>query len=194
MNYGLIGILPAALLSAGAVRSAYAFELASPNGTMTQKATSTPAHFTDNLDEALAEAASTGKNVFACFSGSDWCGWCKKLEKEVLSKEEFVSSAGKDFVLVYIDSPSNKALLSKRARKHNRKLVEKYGIGGFPTALVLDKDGKELARTGYRKFTPSGYAAHLRAIVANREEIEAAKKEIERLEEKIEALEKGDRP
>ena len=67
----------------------------------------------------------------------------------------------KDYVLVFIDSPSNKGVLSKRAKKENPKLVKKYGINGFPTALILDGDGKKVGETGYRKGGPAKYAAHL---------------------------------
>lgn len=107
---------------------------------------STPRGFTDDLDAALAKAKAEGKLVFACFSGSDWCGWCMKLEREVLSRSEFLAGVKNDFVLVYIDSPENKGVLSDHAKAANPELVKKYGIKGYPTTLVLDGDGKEIAR------------------------------------------------
>lgn len=154
--------------------------------------TSTPAGFTDNLDEALAEAGRSGKMVYACFSGSDWCGWCKMLEKEVLSKPEFVEGVKDDFVLVYIDSPSNKNLLSDRAKKENPKLVQKYGIPGFPTALLLDAKGEKMATTGYRKGGPEKYAKHLKSLKKNAPEIMALKTQIDDLVKKLEQLEEAD--
>jgi len=126
--------------------------------------TSTPAGFTDNLDEALAKAKQEGKLVYACFSGSDWCGGCRKLEREVFAQPEFVPAVEKDYVLVYIDSPGNKGVLSERAKTENPKLVKKYGIKGFPTAIVLDGDGKKVAETGYRKGGAAQYVAHLLEI------------------------------
>ena len=122
---------------------------------------STPSGFTDNLDKALAKAKAEGKFVYACFSGSDWCGWCKKLEREVFAQPEFVPAVEKDYVLVFIDSPSNKGVLSERAKKENPKLVKKYGIEGFPTALILDGDGKKIGETGYRKGGAAAYVDHL---------------------------------
>jgi len=125
---------------------------------------STPKGFTDNLDEALAKAKAEGKLVYACFSGSDWCGWCKKLEGEVFAKPEFLPAVEKDYVLVFIDTPRNKGVLSERAKKENPKLVKKYGIRGFPTALILDGDGKKVGETGYRKGGAKAYAEHLLSI------------------------------
>lgn len=125
---------------------------------------STPPGFTDNLDEALATAKKEGKLVYVCFSGSDWCGWCKKLESEVFAQPEFVPAVEKDYVLVFIDSPSNKGVLTERAKKENPKLVKKYGIEGYPTALILDGDGKKVGETGYRKGGAKPYAAYLQDI------------------------------
>lgn len=125
---------------------------------------SVPAGFTDNLDEALARARASGRYVFACFSGSDWCGWCRKLEQEVLSRPEFVSGVSDDYELVFIDSPINKGLLSERAAEENPALVEKYGIQGFPTALVLDGSGAVVGRTGYRQGGPAAYVEHLKGF------------------------------
>ena len=122
---------------------------------------STPKGFTDNFDEALAKAKAEGKLVYACFSGSDWCYWCKKLEKEVLSDPLFVVGVMDDYVLVFIDSPENKALLSNRAKAENEKLTKKYGIRGFPTALILDGNGNRIGKTGYRQGGAAEYVKHL---------------------------------
>ena len=124
---------------------------------------STPAGFTDDFDAACAEAAKSGKKVLAVFSGSDWCHWCKLLEKDYLSKPEFVKEASKDFVLVFIDSPKDKSLLSDAARSANDGLVKKYKIRGFPTVKILKADGSEVIDGGPRNgMTPQEYVAQLR--------------------------------
>ena len=129
-------------------------------------ATSTPVGFTDDLDAAFKDAAKSGKCVYACFSGSDWCGWCVKLEREVFSKPVFLKSVTNDYALVFVDTPRDKSLLSDRAKAENPSLVEKYGIRGFPTAIVFDSNGKEVARTGYLRGGPEAYAKHLGEIRA----------------------------
>ena len=131
-----------------------------------EAATSTPAGFTDNLDDALATARQDGKYVFACFSGSDWCGWCMRFEREVFSKPAFFEGVTNDYHLVFIDLPQNEGLLSERAKTENRKLVGKYRIEGFPIAIVFDSEGKELTRTGYQRGGAAKYARHLMEIRA----------------------------
>ena len=120
-------------------------------------ATSTPQGFTDNLDEALKSAKANKRYVVAVFSGSDWCGWCKKLEKEILSTETFRKGAVGRYELVYIDNPRNQDLLSEHGKENNRKLTSKYDSHGFPTVLILDADGKKVAEMGYDAGGPEKY-------------------------------------
>lgn len=124
--------------------------------------TSTPAGFTDDLDAALESAKKSGKTVYAVFSGSDWCYWCKVLEKNHLSKKEFVDEASKHFELVYIDSPSDKSKLSEKAAKRNPGLMEKYKIKGFPTVKFIAADGtaSNASRPG-KDVGPKAYAEQL---------------------------------
>jgi len=127
----------------------------------------TPAGFTDDFDAALKASAASSRPVVAVFSGSDWCGWCKKLEKEVFAQDEFLKDATNRYTLVYVDSPQNESLLSRMAAKRNPELVKKYAIEGFPTVLVLDAQGAVLGKTGYRRGGGAAYLKHLDGIVAN---------------------------
>jgi len=130
-------------------------------------ATSTPTGFTDDFDAALKTSAASSRPVVAVFSGSDWCGWCKKLEKEVFAQGDFLKDATNRYTLVYIDSPQNESLLSRAAAKRNPELVKKYAIQGFPTVLVLDAQGAVLGKTGYRRGGGAAYLKHLDGIVAH---------------------------
>lgn len=124
--------------------------------------TSTPEGFTDDLEAAIKAAKASGKTVLAVFSGSDWCHWCKVLEKDYLSKSEFVAEASKKFELVFIDSPQDKSVLSETAKAKNPELTKKYGIRGFPTLKYIDGDGNasEAPRAG-RNMEPKAYAEKL---------------------------------
>ena len=115
---------------------------------------------------AKKEAAAGGKYILLAFSGSDWCGWCKKLEKEVFSQSEFVRDAQKAFVLTMIDNPRDKSILSKVAERQNQELTEKFNVRGFPCAVLCDAEGTEIKRFGgYRKGGPSAYLEMLEDAV-----------------------------
>ncbi len=156
--------------------------------------TSTPEGFTDNLDEAFAEAKTSGKYVYACFSGSDWCGWCKKLDKEVFAHKEFLDGVTNDYVLVFIDNPSNPSVLSEHAKQNNRALTKKYEVRGFPSALILSADGEKLEQTGYQAGGPAPYVKYLMDVRKNGPDLQKiAEKEkafLAPYKERVEAMKK----
>lgn len=100
----------------------------------------------ENYDQALKEAKSKKIPVLINFTGSDWCIWCKRLDKEVFSTKEFNTYAKKNLVLLKIDTPKN-IKQSDELKKANRALVEKFEIQGFPTIVLINADGKEINRT-----------------------------------------------
>ena len=152
-----------------------------------QAKTSTPAGWTDDYDVALKRAAAENKLVLADFSGSDWCGWCKKLDKEVFDTEEFRKGATNEYVLLMVDTPRDQELLSEKAKKQNPKLVEKYKIRGFPTVLVLDAKGGVVFQGGYEKGGPKKYLEMLKRSVKEAPDIAKYIKPIEDVLNKYDA-------
>ena len=126
---------------------------------------SVPKGWTEDFEAAKQQAAKEGKLILMDFSGSDWCGWCRKMDAEVFTKDRFVREASKKFVLVSVDSPRDKSILSALARKQNSALAEKYEVRGYPTVVIVDPDGKEVKRhSGYRAGGPNGYLKYLREL------------------------------
>lgn len=87
---------------------------------------------------------ATNKPIFALFTGSDWCFWCKKLQANVLSKPDFIQWAKKNVVLLELDFPRGKAL-SPELTQQNNNLQQTFGVQGYPTIWMfsLNKDPKE---------------------------------------------------
>lgn len=118
-------------------------------------------HWTTDFAKAQAQAKSENKSLLLDFTGSDWCGWCIKMDKEVLKTKEFKDYAAKNLVLVEVDFPNSKHL-AKQVKEQNEELKNKYKAEGFPTFVLLDKEGKELGRqTGYLEGGPSAFTAKL---------------------------------
>src|SRR5262245_56640034 len=90
--------------------------------------------------DALKLASKEKKVVLMDFTGSDWCGWCKKLKAEVFDKPEFSAWAKKNAVLLEVDFPQGKPQ-SEELKKQNTELQEKFKIEGFPTIVFLDAAG-----------------------------------------------------
>lgn len=129
--------------------------------------TSTPEGWTDDFEAAKKQAAAEGKDLFLVFSGSDWCGWCVRLEQEVFSQDGFFDGISKNFVPVFIDLPRDESRISKLARKQNRPLTERYRILGFPTVLLADADGVVFAQIGYEPGGPEKYLKSVAELTEN---------------------------
>jgi thioredoxin-related protein len=122
------------------------------------------AEWETSFASASTNASKAGLYMLLDFSGSDWCGWCVKLDKEVFSKPEFKAFAGKQLVCVLVDFPRQKKQ-SKKEKDQNAELAKKYGIRGFPTVILLSPEGDLVGRTGYQEGGAVKYVAHLKAMI-----------------------------
>lgn len=117
----------------------------------------------DDFDKGLAQAKTEKKIALADFTGSDWCIWCQRLDKEIFSQKEFKDYAKANLVLVEVDFPQTKPLPKNKQEKHDA-LAKQYDIKGFPTVLVFDADGKKIGQLGYVEGGPSAFIAKLEEI------------------------------
>ena len=113
--------------------------------------------------KAQEEAKTTNKLLLIDFTGSDWCGWCIRLDREVFSKPEFREYATKKFVLLEADFPRRKEL-SADVKAQNLELAQRYRVEGFPTIVVLDGTGKKVGELGYTPGGPAAFIAQLDKI------------------------------
>jgi len=116
-----------------------------------------------DMPKALTQAQAEHKIVLADFTGSDWCVWCKKLEKDTLSTPEFADYAGKNLVLVRVDFP-NHATQSDDLKAANAALAAKYNVQGYPTLIAFKPDATVLWRVdGYLEGGPKALTDSLDA-------------------------------
>lgn len=102
-----------------------------------------------SYDKAQEFAKKTGRPVLINFTGSDWCGWCIKMKKDVLSKPEFIQYASSNLILLELDFPQ-KTPQTAEVKAANEALKQRFKITGFPTFILVDPNGKVLGRqVGY---------------------------------------------
>jgi protein disulfide-isomerase len=118
-----------------------------------------------DYDAALKQAAAENKYVLVDFSGSDWCGWCMKLDEEVFSRPEFIEYAKANLICVLLDFPRGKEL-PKAQKEANQALLEKFQVQGFPTVLILNPQGKLVKQTGYRPDGAAKYVEFIKGVIA----------------------------
>ena len=114
----------------------------------------------DDYAKALAQAKAEKKLLLMDFTGSDWCGWCIKLDKEVFSKPEFKEYAKQNAVLLEVDFPNAKPQ-TKKLKEQNEKLQTEHSIKGYPTIVVLNSEGKKVGELGYMEGGPKAFIAEL---------------------------------
>jgi thioredoxin-related protein len=105
-----------------------------------------------DFSAAKKKAKEENKPILALFTGSDWCPYCIKWEKEVFSKPEFQDYAKSNLVLLVVDFPEKKPL-PKIQQKANDALQQKFKIEEYPTVVMLDSKGKQ---TGSFTYTEGG--------------------------------------
>lgn len=122
-----------------------------------------------NLDEAFLQSKKTGKPIMANFTGSDWCGWCKKLSADVFVKPEFKTWAEKNVVLLELDFPRMKQLPDD-LKQQNAGLQQVFGVGGYPTVWIfkMSKD-EEKQQYSIEAIGKTGYMQDAKVFTANAE-------------------------
>jgi len=124
-------------------------------------ASAADARWVSDFNKAVEMAKASNKNILMNFTGSDWCPWCIRMDKEVLSTPEFKEYANKNLVLMLVDFPQSKQLPQK-IQDQNEQLQKKYEPDGFPTFILVDKEGKVLGQqAGYLEGGPSAFIAKI---------------------------------
>merc|ERR1712224_918264 len=101
------------------------------------------------------------------FTGSDWCGWCKLIDKNVFHHADFPAIAKElNLVLVYVDFPNDKSLVPEKYKERNSTLSDKYGVGGYPTYVLLNSDLEKVGQLGAgREKTPKSFGDEIKAVL-----------------------------
>ena len=125
-----------------------------------------------DMNKASAVSIKEQKPLFLFFTGSDWCGWCIRLQKEVFKTPEFATWAKDNVVLVELDFP-RRTPMADELKKQNNELQQVFGVRGYPTvwfAKPTVKDGKtnleQLGNTGYVAGGPSAWLVGANQIIA----------------------------
>jgi len=132
----------------------------------------------DNVKEAVKISKKEKKPIMMFFTGSDWCGWCIRLQKEVFFKEEFKKWAGENVVLLELDFPRRKAL-SSELKAQNTKLQRQFAIQGYPTVWFVKPENAtqktckgcdnfsltKIGRTGYVKGGPGAWISNANTLL-----------------------------
>lgn len=118
------------------------------------------AQWVNSYDQAVRAAREQNRLVLVNFTGSDWCGWCVRLKKEVFDTAEFDQFANSRLVLLEVDFPQNKPQ-SAAQRQANQSLQQQFGVKGYPTLFLVSPEGKVVQQLGYMPGGPKAFLGEL---------------------------------
>ena len=110
-----------------------------------------------DINKAIAVSNKTKKPMLLFFTGSDWCGWCIRLQTEVFKKPEFAAWAKDNVVLVEVDFPRRTAL-SAELTAQNNELQQFFAVQGYPTVWFVNATSVD-GKTNFDKLGSTGYLA-----------------------------------
>lgn len=120
-----------------------------------------------DINKAEQIAKEEHKLLLLNFSGSDWCGPCIRLHKEIFDSEIFINYANEHLVLLNADFPrAKKNQLSKEQQKKNEEMAEVYNKSGvFPLTLLLNSEGKVLKKwEGFPKQSADEFTHEIKTL------------------------------
>lgn len=109
-----------------------------------------------SIDKAIEISSKTKKPMMLFFTGSDWCGWCKRLVKEVFDKKEFEDWASNNIVSVELDFP-RRTKIDENLLEQNRQLQRLFGVQGYPTIWFVKPQILENNKVNFEKLGKTGY-------------------------------------
>jgi thioredoxin-related protein len=126
----------------------------------------------NDMNVCIQQSMSTKKPIMLFFTGSDWCGWCMRLQKEVFQTPEFSAWASENVILMEVDFP-RKTVLPENIRQQNNQLQGSFAVRGYPTVFfvnpALGEDGKialnSLGQTGYQQGGPTSWITSVSAFL-----------------------------
>lgn len=127
-----------------------------------------------DMNKAFEIAAKENKTLLLFFTGSDWCGWCIRLQNEVLKTADFEKWAKENVVLVELDFP-RKTPQEAIIKSQNQQMQKMFQVRGYPTVYFAKPektvDGKKnlntLGSTGYVRGGAGKWLEVVNNIVKN---------------------------
>ncbi|MCX6208396.1 MAG: thioredoxin family protein [Bacteroidetes bacterium] len=125
--------------------------------------------WTTDVMKADSISKKTNKPIFGFFTGSDWCGWCHKLQNDVFAKKDFIKWAKEKVVLLELDFPRKKQL-PQELQQQNYGLAQAFQVQGYPTVwlFTINRDSTTGANVKLNALGSLGYPS---GAVLGKEEI-----------------------
>jgi thiol-disulfide isomerase/thioredoxin len=114
--------------------------------------------WTTDMKEAVTRSMKENKPIMLFFTGSDWCGWCHRLQAEVFNKPEFGNWVNNNVIPVELDFPRSKPQ-DEALKAQNNQLGQMLGVQGYPTVWFVTPTISTDNKINLNPLGSQGYAA-----------------------------------
>lgn len=111
-----------------------------------------------DIAKAVKVSEKSKKPLLMFFTGSDWCGWCIRLQKEVLKTPEFAKWAKENVILVELDFP-RRTPQDPAIKQQNVELQQFFAVRGYPTVWFVNGSKDKAGKVSFEKLGSTGYVA-----------------------------------
>ncbi len=100
--------------------------------------------FNDGMESAMRSLNSKGKKKVMMDVYTDWCGWCKKMDKDVYSQADIKAYLANNFILIKLNAESNNEVTYKDNQGLTESVLaaDELGIDGYPSTVFFTADGE----------------------------------------------------
>lgn len=95
-------------------------------------------------DEGLAKAKKEKKHVLVAFY-TNWCGWCKRMDKNTYGDEEVKKFLKKSYVAIKVNAESKEKVEVDGKKLTESELAREYRVRSFPVTWFLKQSGEKIA-------------------------------------------------
>jgi len=115
----------------------------------TDAAPTTPGLAWRAWDRGLEESRQNGRPVLVDVY-TDWCGWCRRMERDVYTRDDVRDYLSRRFVVVRLDAEAKDEATYEGKMYTSRSLAERFRVTGYPTTIFLRANGEHLVNVpGY---------------------------------------------
>ena len=111
-----------------------------------------------DMSKASEFAIKEKKPLLMFFTGSDWCGWCIRLQNEVFKTDEFKKWANENVVLVELDFPK-RTPQDDNIKAQNRQLQSMFKVRGYPTIWFVNPEVNSEKQINLTSLGSTGYVS-----------------------------------
>jgi len=94
-------------------------------------------------DEGMKLAAKTNKPMIIDFY-TDWCGWCKKMDKTTYADPNIIKYINRAFVAVKVNAESREKLNLAAGPSDGIKVARSFGVNSYPQTWFVESNGKKI--------------------------------------------------